>query len=64
MKKWEEVQELVNEALNTRRNDCTSAMKKKFIGKIFCIANKFGNVRVIISTDDLLPNRGTLSQET
>ena len=37
MKKWEEVQKLVNEAVNTRRNDCTSAMKKKFIGKIFCI---------------------------
>ena len=39
MKKWEEVQKLVNEAVNTRRNDCTSAMKKKFIGKIFCIIN-------------------------
>ena len=32
-RKWEEIKKVVNEALNTRRNDCTSAMRKKYIGK-------------------------------
>ena len=32
-KKWEEIKKVVNEALNTRRSDCTSHMKRKFIGK-------------------------------
>ena len=33
-RKWEEIKKVVNEALNTWRNDCTSAMrKKKYIGK-------------------------------
>ena len=32
-KKWEQIKKVVNEALNTRRSDCTSHMKRKFIGK-------------------------------
>ena len=32
-RKWEEIKKVVNESLNTRRSDCTSHMKRKYIGK-------------------------------
>ena len=43
-RKWEEIKKVVNEALNTRRNDCTSAMRKKFIGKRLYVNAQKGTI--------------------